>query len=137
MRARITVLMVAVLGAIAGVTAVAAPAHAVSGTLACRIQPNNSTFSDPCYTSVASYNYTVNFQVFNATAGSTFSWSLVGAAGSTYGCGSTDSFCTKYVGAVQGDRTLSANVTVSYGGQSIHLYTEAYIPAVCPGPYLC
>lgn len=136
MRTRIAALTIAALAAVTGVIAPAAPVHAVSGLVECRIQPYNPTFSSPCFTSYAAYTYTVNFQVTGATPGSTFAWSLQGAVGSTYGCAATDQFCTKYVIAVQGDRTLSASVTVTYGGQSSNLYTEAYIPAVC-GPYLC
>src|SRR5688500_9199018 len=112
MRHRITLLAAVVLGAIAGIVAVS-PAHATGPSVACRIQPYNTAFTAPCFTSYASYNYTVNFQVTGANPGATFTWTLTGAAGSTYGCGSTDAFCTKYVVAVQNDRTLTGSVTVN------------------------
>ncbi len=138
MRVRIAALTIATLAAVSALVVPATVAHAVSGSLACRVQPYNPTFSAPCHTSYASYNYTVNFQVTGAPAGSTFAWSIAGfTGGSSFGCGSADSFCTKYLVAVQVDRTLTANVTVTSGGVNDYLYTEALVPATCPGPYLC
>ena len=122
----------------AATTTVASPAQAVGGeTIGCRISPGEADFHDPCTTQVSASTYSVAFLVQGATAGSTFTWSLSGPyVGPLGGCGSADNYCTMYVHGAGSDRRITANVTVSYAGQSVGLWTRATIPALC-GPYLC
>ncbi|MEV0461147.1 hypothetical protein [Catellatospora methionotrophica] len=141
MRARLAALTVALLTAVAGSLALTSPAYAVTGSAACRVQPGPSGYTSSCGTSTAAFTYVVSFQVTGAAPGTTFSWSVSGAtASNSYGCGSTDPFCTTYIPAVQGDRVLSATVGLSLSGQTSYTYSDAFIPATCSlggWPVLC
>jgi hypothetical protein len=141
MRARLAALTIALLTAVTGSLLVTSPAYAVAGSAACRVQPGPNGYSSSCGTSTAAFTYVVSFQVSGAAPGTTFSWGVSGAsASSSYGCGGADSYCTKYIPAVQGDRTLTATVGLSLGGQTSYTYSDAFLPATCAvgsWPVLC
>ncbi|GHJ47043.1 hypothetical protein Cs7R123_43850 [Catellatospora sp. TT07R-123] len=141
MYARLAALTIALLTAVAATLAVTSPAYAVAGSAACHVQPGPSGYTSSCGTGTAAFTYVVTFQVSGAAPGTSFTWGVSGAsASSSYGCGSADSYCTKYIPSVQGDRVLSATVGLSLAGQTTYTYSDAFIPATCElggWPVLC
>lgn len=107
-------------------------------TFGCRITPGGgATFTETCITNQETITYySVAFKVQNATASSTFSWTIPAFYQSRIisGCSSASSGCT--LSAPRwGEQEIYVDVWISDGGASRFLSSAAYIPAWCSGDY--
>ncbi|WP_018348606.1 hypothetical protein [Longispora albida] len=134
--ARILAVLTTLLAVFGSVALTAAPAQAaVPGSLGCKISPAVSTsYSSNCRTFKVAAQYSVQFRVAGAPAGTTYQWFLSGPyTGPVYGCTSTTYYCNVSANAMGGDQTITATVVLAYGGELTQLTSSAWIPAVCGG----
>lgn len=117
----------------------AGTASAVGGeTFGCRIAPGTEfNFYETCRnTRETTTYYSVAFKVQNATATSTFGWTIPAFYQSRIisGCTSASSSCT--LSAPRwGEQEIYVDVSISDGGASRSLSSAAYIFAWCSGNY--
>lgn len=106
--------------------------------LGCRIAPGTEfNFYQYCNNTKQAYQYSVAFVVQNETAASTYSWSITAGFGYgiSGGCTTTSPSCTLSVSRGAGDREIDVSVTLTQGGASNTLYSNATIMPYCDGNY--
>ncbi|HEX8080231.1 MAG TPA: hypothetical protein VF557_08480 [Jatrophihabitans sp.] len=109
-------------------------------TFGCRIAPGNEfNFYQTCRnTRNSNTYYSVAFKVQNATASSTFSWTIPAFYQSRIisGCTSMSSGCTLSAPPVY-EQEIHVDVWISDGGASRFLNSSAYLVEVCGYPDYC
>ncbi|HEY3610061.1 MAG TPA: hypothetical protein VGL06_21355 [Pseudonocardiaceae bacterium] len=109
------------------------PASALGGeTFGCNVQPNtpsHSGFPGVCTTGRAAGGYVVTFEVFNITAGESFSWSGPSLVQGTLSNCNT-SVCRVSLSAST-DVDVTVSVIISQAGARETLSARVIIPAVC------
>lgn len=114
-------------------------AHALGGEwLGCKVFPGPAVYRQHCTTNYAANSYTIWFGVQNQSGSYSYAWTIDSNTSVTIvdGCTATTSYCK--VAPAQGvqEATVVAYVQLTQGGQSVQLYSSAYIPSFC-GPYVC
>lgn len=132
MRGRISVIGVAV-AALVTVALPFTPAMAAGTALACNVSPGNGNFvPNFCENSVASFSYTITYEVQGVTGAASYSWTPPGLVVS--GCTSTSDVCAVSVTQGHADIDHTATVVVTHDGTHKTLSATAELAAVCAGP---